>query len=86
MAYPSRFLKECIKILTIKLRNILKKSGAIKIHLKLCCEFELLSTGENDYKHFVTKNMEILMENNIKDVLLELIEIILRKVRIIYIL
>ncbi|XP_018569995.1 uncharacterized protein LOC108909994 [Anoplophora glabripennis] len=77
---PSRFLEECIKILIIKLRNILKKSGPIKIYLKLCCEFELLSTEEIDYKHFVTENKEILIDSNIKNVLLELIETILRKI------
>ncbi|XP_030762218.1 uncharacterized protein LOC115887036 [Sitophilus oryzae] len=73
------FLNECSKLLKIRFKNILRKLQSFKVNLKLCCLFELPSTGEEEIKQFGTVNKEVLSSSNVSRILQELQAILLTK-------
>lgn len=74
-----QFLEESRPLLKKKIIDILKILGPIKLNVKLCAIYELPSTGEEDYKYFVSSNKEILTNESIEAVIQQLFEIILSK-------
>ncbi|XP_050294316.1 uncharacterized protein LOC126734659 [Anthonomus grandis grandis] len=74
-----QFLEESRPLLKTKIIQNLKTLGPIKLNVKLCATYELPSTGEEDYKYFVSCNKEILKVDSIDEIIKQLFETILSK-------
>lgn len=79
--FPEEFLDDALRMLKIRIQNVLKNVIAIKVNVELVAKYALERTGEIDDKFFGTPNVLITRTTDLKaDVLDQFKEIILRKV------
>lgn len=63
------FLQDCRKLMTVRLKNILRRERSLKVNVVLCCKFTISKIDRivEEKKFFNTKNAIVLQSTNINE-------------------